>query len=105
MNYNLNYEGFEKYLVGRKFDVRGVLYRFKFENGFGASVIKGPGTYGGTQDLWELGVVRFDDEWDDRGYLCYETKITSDVIGYKSDEEIRELLGRIKALKDPYKNT
>ena len=33
-------------------------YVFQFENGFGASVIRGLYTYGGRQGLWELAVLR-----------------------------------------------
>lgn len=92
MNFNLNYEGFEDYLLKRTdlSDYRnGVHYLFKFPNRYGASVIKHRGSYGYENDLWELGVIRFgtdDDVWD----LDYDTEIT--------DEDVRELLKRIKEL-------
>jgi hypothetical protein len=66
-----------------------------FDNGYGASVIKGTGSYGVDDDLYELGVVKADgDSWD----LCYTTEITNDVIGYLSEEEITNLLQEIEAL-------
>ena len=102
MNFNLNYEGFEDYLLKRTdlIDLRnGVHYLFKFPNNRGASVVKYAGSYGYSKDLWELGVVLFgtsDDIWD----LDYETEITCDVIGCLTDDGVRDLLKRIKEL-DP----
>lgn len=61
----------------------------KFENNFGASIIQGPRTYGGNSGLFELAVVYNDD-------LCYTTSLTSDVIGYQTQEEIIDLLFKIK---------
>lgn len=74
----------------------GVQKVYRFANGFGASVVQGPFSYGGKDGLWELGVIRFEDEanWD----LTYDTPITSDVIGYQTGEEIGELLARIESL-------
>lgn len=97
MNLNLNYEGFEDYLVERHRSVYGdgVGYKFKFKNDYGASVMKHQHSYGSDEDLWELGVIRWrDDEWE----LNYDTPITSDVIGYLTDEDVRNLLQRIKDL-------
>lgn len=73
----------------------GVQHRFRFPNNYGASVIKGPYSYGGPQGLWELAVKKFDgDDWE----LCYDTVITNDVIGHNTEAEIEALLERIKAL-------
>ena len=52
MNFKLNYEGFDNYLLGKGFIDGGVHYVFRFENGYGASVIKAYWTYGGMKDLW-----------------------------------------------------
>jgi hypothetical protein len=100
MNFVLNHKGYEENLIAQRPVNMGVQYVFRFENGYGASVIKGPYTYGGPQDLWELAVLRFTgngDEFD----LCYDTEITGDVLGYRENEEIRELLLQIKGLKSP----
>ncbi len=104
MNLNLNYEGFEDYLLlRREFDgpfelIEGVQYRFRFENNYGASVVKRTCTYGYRQDLWELAVLYFEDDDDNYGHLTYNTPITDDVIGFLTDENVRELLGEIKGL-------
>lgn len=69
---------------------------YRFENGYGASVIRNYMSYGGSDGLWELAVI----EWDGASYeLTYETPIASDVIGYLSDAEVDEKLAEIKALE------
>ena len=61
--------------------------RVMFPNGYGASIIKGDGSYG-----VELAVIT------DEG-LCYDTDITDDVIGnIENLEELNGYLERIKAL-------
>lgn len=92
-----NYDGFENF--GQSYN-----HRFYFENGYGASVIKHYGSYGYERDLFELAVLKFHDE-DEEEYgiggewdLCYETPITNDVIGYLTNDEVLELLEKIKQL-------
>ena len=70
----------------------GVVSRIKFDNGFGASVVKGPYTYGGDQGLYELAVL------DSDGELTYSTPITSDVEGYLTEEDVTKLLEQIQNL-------
>ena len=75
----------------------GYQYLFEFDNGYGASVIKGPGTYGYEEGLYELAVLKSDGEG--QSYICYDTGITSDVIGYLSVEDVNNLLDKISELK------
>ena len=103
MNFKLNYEGFDNYLLGKGFIDGGVHYVFRFENGYGASIVKGTHTYGGLQDLWELAVIGFFGERSMNYELDYDTEITDDVCGYETDDGILELLARIKALENPDK--
>ena len=67
---------------------------YKFANGYGASVITGG--YGSPGCPYELAVVKFDpeDNWD----LCYDTEITSDVLGWLTSKEVSALLNRIEDL-------
>lgn len=102
MNFNLKCEAYNENLISRKesidfFGSMKVSYLFRFENGYGASVIKGRGTYGFDQDLWELAVIKFAVDCDDY-ILDYDTPITDDVVGYQNDGEVLELLERIKNL-------
>ena len=69
----------------------GVQKVYEFDNGYGASVIMGPHTYGGHKGLWELAVL-------ENGSLCYDTPITNDVIGHLNEEEVNNYLNLIKEL-------
>ncbi len=64
---------------------------FKFENGYGASVIEHDHSWG-----IELAVLLFTK--DDNFTLCYDTPITSDVIGNMTEDEVKETLQQIKEL-------
>lgn len=66
--------------------------KFRFPNGYGASVVIGPYTYGGPDGLYELAVL------NSEGGLCYSTPITDDVIGHLSVEGVNDLLDKIAAL-------
>jgi len=70
--------------------------QYRFDNGYGASVIRFPYSYG-RPDKWELAVLRFDGP-DCDGHLCYSTEVTGDVIGHLSDEDVEKVLGQIKSL-------
>jgi len=70
----------------------GVSARIEFDNGYGASVVKGPHTYGGKDGLYEMGIL------DSSGNLTYETPITNDVIGYLSESEVSDYLRKIQEL-------
>ena len=65
---------------------------YKFDNGFGASVIRGDYSYGGSEGLFELGVL------DAADNLTYETPITDDVIGWLQESDVQNLLVKIAAL-------
>lgn len=85
----------EKYLLEENEINNGVQKLYKFENGFGASVISHDYSYGGKQGLWELAVLEFNGEdWS----LTYDTEITSDVLGHLSEEEVEGILNEIKQL-------
>lgn len=97
MIFELNYEGFEKYLKRIYYkDVSIIRYRFKFDNGYGASVVTHDFSYDHESDRWELAVLRYgrDDDFE----LDYDTEITDDVLGWLTNEEVLDLLGRIQKL-------
>lgn len=64
----------------------------QFPNGYGASIVQGPHTYGGSNGLYELAVL------DKNGQLTYSTPITDDVLGYLTEEDIEKTLSDIKNL-------
>ena len=75
----------------------GVPYQatYRFDNGFGASVIRGPRTYGGPEGLFELGVIEWHGNvWD----LTYDTPITDDVLGWLTEDDVDNALLEISRL-------
>ena len=70
----------------------GVQARIQFDNGYGASVVKTPYTYGGDKGLYELAVLGTD------GHLTYDTPITNDVIGYLRDIDVTDVMEKIQKL-------
>ena len=67
----------------------GIYQEYKFPNGYGASVIKHRYSYGGKDGLWEVAVL------DSEGNICYDTPITSDVLGHLNDPEVDSVLTNI----------
>ena len=65
-----------------------------FENGYGASVVSHPMSYGGKMGLYEMAVL------DKNGELTYTTSVTDDVIGYLTPEQVTEKLIQIQDLKN-----
>lgn len=94
----LNYEGFEQYLLTSSIieKYESAHYIFKFDNGIGASVIKHIGSYGYDQDLWELATIKFDEngDWE----LVYNSTFAPDVLGWLEEDQVRKLLEEIKNL-------
>lgn len=73
----------------------GVGARVFFENKFGASVVCHKYSYGGPDGLYELAVIKGDEnDWK----LTYDTPITSDVLGHLTEEEVESYLNQIEAL-------
>ena len=70
----------------------GVQARITFVNGYGASVVKTPHSYGGDKGLYELAVLGID------GHLTYDTPITNDVIGYLRDIDVTDVMEKIQQL-------
>ena len=83
------------------FHNEGIQYVYEFDyynsdgsffcKGIRASVIMSPGSYGGKDGLWELGVLKGKE-------LCYTSGITEDVIGHLSWVNVEKILVDIKSL-------
>lgn len=70
----------------------------RFENNFGASVVRHNFSYGGEDGLFELAVLEFPNETEEY-HLTYETEITDDVLGYLSEEDVQQHLNQIEQLE------
>lgn len=69
---------------------------YRFTNGYGASLVQRPGSYGYDQGLFELAVLKFDDSGNYN--LDYDTPITNDVILWLDNDQIDKILGAISRL-------
>ena len=74
----------------------GIQAIVKFENNYGASVVKHEYSYGNKQGLYELAIIKYDEngDWD----LCYDTPITDDVLGYLTEDNVTDYLTQIEQL-------
>lgn len=80
-------------------DIKLEHYLFVFPNGFGASVIRNPYSYGGPQGLYELAVLRKRRKhWE----ITYKTPITNDVLGWLEHDDVVKVLEDISLLADDY---
>lgn len=70
----------------------GIQYKFKADNGYGASIVQHNFSYGNKQGLWELAVL------NKEGSIDYTTTITDDVLGYLSEKEVNQTLEKISKL-------
>ncbi len=66
--------------------------RIMFDNGYGASIVCTPYTYGGDKGLYEMAVL------DSEGHLTYATSVTDDVIGYLRPEDVTDVMEKIQQL-------
>jgi len=71
--------------------IEGVQARITFDNGYGASVVKSPYTYGGDKGLYELAIFK-------DGEITYATPITNDVMGYLRPEDVTDVMTKIQQL-------
>jgi|LauGreDrversion4_2_1035121.scaffolds.fasta_scaffold194912_4 hypothetical protein len=66
-----------------------------YTNGYGVSIACNEFSYGGRDGLFEVAILKGDeDDYD----LCYDTPITSDVIGHLTSEEVEEIIKDVKNL-------
>jgi hypothetical protein len=74
----------------------GIQYLAFYPNGYGASIVQHNFSYGHDQGLWELAVIKGKEaHWG----ICYDTPITSDVLGHLSEAEVEDVLLQIEALE------
>jgi len=78
-----------------KFDkpeLNGYQLVYKFDNGYGASVVKHDMSFGGRKGLYEIAVL------DNDGDLCYDTDITNDTVGHLRLRDVEQYLAEISML-------
>lgn len=65
---------------------------YQFPNGYGASIVCHEFSYGHQDGLFEVAVL------DKDGDLCYDTPITSDVLGHLNFYQVAMILKQIESL-------
>ena len=86
-------EDLSKHKVVRQSLFDGYGYTCNFDNGYGISIIKHSGSYGGTDDQFEVAVLKGD-------RICYTTPITNDVLGWLTEDEVVFAAKKVAALGD-----
>ena len=85
----------KEYLIKTKSVLDGTQDIYRFDNDYGASVIRHMYSYGGNHGLYELAVIYFDgDDWS----ITYNTPITDDVLGRLRESDVTNTLLEIKKL-------
>ena len=62
-----------------------------FSNGYGVSVIQGSYAYTDNTDEYEVAVLK-------DGGICYDTHITSDVLGHLSTSDVTKVMKQVQEL-------
>ena len=73
----------------------GIQARHFFPNGYGVSVVRFPGSYGYEGDLYEVAVIKGN---DDDYVLCCDTPITNDVMGHRDERDVESIMEEVEAL-------
>ena len=76
----------------------GVQEIYRFPNGYGASVVKHDFSYGHQWNMWEMGLLKFNNEGEKR-LMTHSPYFEDTVIGYLDDAEVLKLLNWIKNIE------
>lgn len=74
----------------------GIQKLYRFDNNYGASVVRHLYSHGSKDGLWELAVIQWEGEEDYE--VVYHTPVTDDVLGWLTDQEVADFLKMIEAL-------
>ncbi len=80
---------FQKHPSYPSFDKNASLH---FKNGYGVSVTSGTSAYTDEKNPYEVAVLK-------GNRLCYDTPITSDVIGYQDKKGVTKIMKKIQKLE------
>ena len=73
----------------------GIQAKHFFDNGYGVSVVRFPGSYGFSENLYEVAILRgTKDNWK----MAYDTPITDDVEGYCDEQDIHNILKKVQSI-------
>jgi hypothetical protein len=87
----VNIKSFDKVKFKERGTGMGKQARIIFDNGYGASIVQSDTSYGGREGLYEIAIIL-------DGKIVYDTPLTSDVLGYLSEDEVSHYLQEISKL-------
>lgn len=73
----------------------GIQAKHFFPNGYGVSVVRFPGSYGFAEGLYEVAVIKGN---EDEFELCYDTPITDDVMGHRDERDVEIIMEEVQSL-------
>ena len=79
----------------------GFVYRYRFPNGYGASVARHRNSYGGADKLWEVAVIRYDGPNDNDWDFDQSDILGDNPIDNLNDQQKENALMAISQLEDP----
>ncbi len=87
---------FYSFVLIRDHSIGGEQIIVLFPNGYGASIVQSPFSYGGKYNLWELAVIKGSlKDGIPIFELIYDTPITPNVIGWISLREAMDIIEKI----------
>lgn len=86
---------YDRFLISSMSDELGEQYIYKFENGYGASVIRNPYSYGKENGKWEIATITFPYENQEDLHFNISYDIWDDVQGYLTWEKVEMYLNEI----------
>jgi len=73
----------------------GIQAKMFFDNGYGLSVVKGIGSYGYEDNLYEMAVIKgTENDWE----ICDDTPITDDVLGRLTEYYVTKYMREVQLL-------
>jgi hypothetical protein len=73
----------------------GIHAKHFFDNGYGVSVVRFPGSYGYEDGLYEVAVLKGTvDDYE----LCYDTDVTDDILGHRDEIDVENIMEEVETL-------
>jgi hypothetical protein len=89
---------YNKYIIDFNSINKGMQLTFRFPNNYGLSVVCHSFSYGNNHDSFEIAITKFRSDDSDKWNICYDTNITSDVLGHQSKEDVINIIEQVIAL-------
>ena len=89
---------FTSYIIDINSYNKGMQILFRFPNNYGISLVCHSFSYGNDDNEFEIAIINYDSEDNDYWDICYTTKLTQDVLGYQSKEDVIDVIQKTIAL-------